>query len=606
MMSPRPLATLGLIALAQLWAAPVRAACHLETLAVLPVTMKGMEPTVPVKVNGHDAQFLVDSGAFFTGLSPQAAARFGVATRFEGANVQGVGGAEEVKTAVVDTFTIGGLPLRQMEVTVFASAGEGTLGRNVLGRNDVEYDLANGVVRLVKTVDCKSTDNLAYWSKDPQIMGIDLTSRQYEAIIGAGAINGQKIRIQFDTGASYTTVTLDAAARAGVTPSSPGAKPAGKTVGIGPKAIDTWIAPVASFSVGTEEILHTNLRIGDIALGDVDMLLGADFFLSHRVLIAHSQHRVYFTYNGGPVFRLERAAAAGLSARQSAATAPEAAQSDPNLPTDAAGFARRASAAAARLEYPQAIADFSKSIDLDPHVAQTWFARGQAYLANRQPRYALADFDQTLRLKPDDAAALMARAGLTINSNRTQAQADLAAAASASTDPEQSLQIALMFERAGLLPEGVTQLDRWLAANPGAAPAQRAAALNGRCWLRAVLNQGLDQALADCDAALRLRPRTAAFLDSRGHVRLNRGQYDLAIADYDAALQENPKLAAAMYGRGVAKARKGAKAEGEADLKAALAINPRLAQRAPRIGLPAPAELGLTPPPPPPGDDSQG
>jgi tetratricopeptide (TPR) repeat protein len=105
---------------------------------------------------------------------------------------------------------------------------------------------------------------------------------------------------------------------------------------------------------------------------------------------------------------------------------------------------------------------------------------------------------------------------------------------------------------------------------------------------------------------VRLRPRTAAFLDSRGHVRLNRGQYDLAIADYDAALQENPKLAAAMYGRGVAKARKGAKAEGEADLKAALAINPRLAQRAPRIGLPAPAELGLTPPPPPPGDDSQG
>ena len=32
------------------------------------------------------------------------------------------------------------------------------------------------------------------------------------------------------------------------------------------------------------------------------MLLGYDFLRSHRVLVAHSQRRIYFTYNGGPVF----------------------------------------------------------------------------------------------------------------------------------------------------------------------------------------------------------------------------------------------------------------------------------------------------------------
>ena len=32
------------------------------------------------------------------------------------------------------------------------------------------------------------------------------------------------------------------------------------------------------------------------------MLLGYDFLRSHRVLVAHSQHRIYFTYSGGPVF----------------------------------------------------------------------------------------------------------------------------------------------------------------------------------------------------------------------------------------------------------------------------------------------------------------
>lgn len=33
------------------------------------------------------------------------------------------------------------------------------------------------------------------------------------------------------------------------------------------------------------------------------MLLGVDFLRAHRVLVAHSQHRIYFTYGGGPVFK---------------------------------------------------------------------------------------------------------------------------------------------------------------------------------------------------------------------------------------------------------------------------------------------------------------
>ena len=34
------------------------------------------------------------------------------------------------------------------------------------------------------------------------------------------------------------------------------------------------------------------------------MMLGADFLRSHRLLVAHSQRKVYFTYAGGPVFQL--------------------------------------------------------------------------------------------------------------------------------------------------------------------------------------------------------------------------------------------------------------------------------------------------------------
>ena len=32
------------------------------------------------------------------------------------------------------------------------------------------------------------------------------------------------------------------------------------------------------------------------------MLIGADFLRAHRVLVSHSQRKMYFTYLGGPVF----------------------------------------------------------------------------------------------------------------------------------------------------------------------------------------------------------------------------------------------------------------------------------------------------------------
>jgi len=67
----------------------------------------------------------------------------------------------------------------------------------------------------------------------------------------------------------------------------------------------TWIAPISSFKIGGEEIHDTRLRIGDIG-PDADMLLGADFFLAHHIYVSNRQDKLYFTYNGGPVFNLSQ------------------------------------------------------------------------------------------------------------------------------------------------------------------------------------------------------------------------------------------------------------------------------------------------------------
>ena len=94
----------------------------------------------------------------------------------------------------------------------------------------------------------------------------------------------------------------------------------------------------------------------------------------------------------------------------------------------------------------------------------------------------------------------------------------------------------------------------------------------------------LDQALADCNAAVRASANSAS-LDSRGLVYLRMGQLDKAIADYDDALKRQPRAPGPMYDRGLARVKQGKAAEGQAEMQAALALDPSLAQRAQRYGL---------------------
>ena len=63
------------------------------------------------------------------------------------------------------------------------------------------------------------------------------------------------------------------------------------------------------------------------------------------------------------------------------------------------------------------------------------------------------------------------------------------------------------------------------------------------------------------------------------------GSLDKAIADYDAALRIRPKHANSLYGRGVAKRQKGDEAGGEADFAEAQAIRPSIVDEMSRYGV---------------------
>lgn len=108
---------------------------------------------------------------------------------------------------------------------------------------------------------------------------------------------------------------------------------------------------------------------------------------------------------------------------------------------------------------------------------------------------------------------------------------------------------------------------------------------NSRCWTRGLWGEELDKAEADCEAALKLSPKDAAYIDSYGLVALRSGRHEEAIRRYSQALEINPKEASSLYMRGVARQLSGDVAGGAADMAAAKTFDPGIADMYARFGI---------------------
>jgi hypothetical protein len=302
--------------------APAYAQCKLTTIEV-PVTMNGLRPMVEAKIMAQPVKLILDSGAFSSHLDqsivdqlklkPMPVAKMGSLIP-TGAGTFTSGAAGRVGNTgieIVPSFEFAGTRITDVEFLSSAAIHDaaGLLGQNVLLGVDDEYDFKNGMLRLVKPAGCEAA-NLAYWVKPGSgynVAELEHLRRDDPHTVAVIEINGVKMRAYLDTGAETSFITERAAGRAGVKTTDPDVTPAGSSRGLDRAAIKTWVGRFASVKIGTEEIKNVRLSIGESQASDFDMLLGADFFLAHHVYVANSQNKIYFTYEGGPVFRAAQA-----------------------------------------------------------------------------------------------------------------------------------------------------------------------------------------------------------------------------------------------------------------------------------------------------------
>jgi tetratricopeptide (TPR) repeat protein len=229
------------------------------------------------------------------------------------------------------------------------------------------------------------------------------------------------------------------------------------------------------------------------------------------------------------------------------------------------------------------------------------------YAQDGQFKSALADFDASITLQPNDIDARMMRVNLLQShpdadptASTAEVKADLDAVnrlAPPAADVRRRL--SALYAKLGDYAAAIQQIDQWLSQHP--AKSEQATGLNSRCWLRATFNRELREALDDCNHALDLRPyapeaigshisRPLAsdapdILDSRGLVYLRLGSPRDAVRDYDSALARDPKMPTSLYGRGLAELRLGENAQGQGDLAAAEKLDSGVAQRFAKMGL---------------------
>ncbi|QKR99048.1 tetratricopeptide repeat protein [Sphingomonas sp. CL5.1] len=581
----------GLIAAAASWLPETARAeeCKVAKYGTLPVEMAGLRATTHVGINGRDTRFILDTGAFFNTM-PRATAE-ALALKREpappGFYLTGIGGSASVELTRVKDFGILGTTMHDVAFLVGGSdAGAGLLGANLLNFADAEADLAHGQYTLFKTTGCGKRA-LAYWAQDGNYRVADLIageSRLDRTPTLYVTVNGHRVKAALDSGAVSTLITRRAAERAGIDLTAPDVQASYAAHGIGTKSYRSWTVRVAAYSIGTETIQHAQMQVMDGDMGSSanapEMLLGIDFFLAHRMFIANSQRKLYFTYNGGRVFSLSKApTGSDKPAADGADTA--------GGPKTAADYALRGRASLSRGEPAKALTDLDAAIRLDPDKPDYYLARAQAHMHERQREQALADLDRALALAPRDIEALLLRAR--INFRRKDQAAALrdvdAANGIATPGSPQARQVATAYIALDQPDRALPLLDAWIRLHRDDGTLGNA--LNERCWARGLAGQMLDGALDDCRKAIRRDGPKPGYLDSLGLVQLRLGHYAEAVDAYGKAAQQLSSNPWTRYGLGLARLRSGDTAGGNADIAAAKALDKDIAEQFAKFGIEA-------------------
>ena len=195
---------------------------------------------------------------------------------------------------------------------------------------------------------------------------------------------------------------------------------------------------------------------------------------------------------------------------------------------------------ATRDKYTQAISDFNEALKLNPEDSEAYNSRGLVYYSQGDHSRAISDYSRAIELSP----------------NFSQAHTNLGNAYYLMGDYNRAI---LNYDKAITLdPEyGLAYYNRGLAYN----------ALGDH-----------PRAILDYDQAIKFNPKFSEAYTSRGDAYGSMGDNTRAISDYTKALKFNTKDSKAHYGRGLVYSSQGDHPRAISDFNLAIKLNPKYSE----------------------------
>jgi predicted aspartyl protease len=298
------------------------AACKYRRSVSIPITWASGVPHIEGSINGKAVEMVVATGTSGVLVPSGLADELQLPLRRNEQVWIGSDGRSQGFDARVRDVDFG--PVHWHDTTL--PVNRDAEGRSVAvgGTFLLQDDLELSAERLtIFQADGCSDEPLAYWAAGVPWTSMEDWGNERRVYITV-QLDGKPVRALVDSASPVSRLDLPAARRLGFDEHA-----AGVTAVPGR---DAWIATFDRFTIDEETVHHPHLLVADIwgrqrqaargvdeaqeAADEPPMLLGADFLKAHRVLFARSQHRMYLSYVGGPLFGMPTQAAARAAAAQ--------------------------------------------------------------------------------------------------------------------------------------------------------------------------------------------------------------------------------------------------------------------------------------------------
>jgi predicted aspartyl protease len=285
-------------------AAPASAAddCTLKMLtAIDTVSTASGGMLVPVTLSGAKKKLLLDTGGYYSEISPQVADELALYRRQIGLVQYDAAGHGVDQVVTVSDFSMGNLKSRSMPFAVGASGlgGDGALAPDILQAYDVELDFPHNKLSLLSPDHCKG--QVVHWPA-AAVAAVPMRVTPASHIVFSAELDGHAVRAMLDTSATRNALSVRAAGELfGLYTGATSHR--FKSLSIEGIVVNNpeiaLLSDITRHSAPVKGDASVRLISGDARNDEPDLLIGMSMLKQLHVYIAYKEQMLYITAGDG-------------------------------------------------------------------------------------------------------------------------------------------------------------------------------------------------------------------------------------------------------------------------------------------------------------------